>query len=237
MFSASTHNCPHCGAELVRRTLELNGAPVFAGFEPCTCEGAMLERAEAEKAEAERQRREAELARRVAYEKAGIAPRFENASHPMAAGCAESARDGSNLYIYGNVGTGKTMLAAATSRILVDQGCRVRFTSMWRILDAIKKGFDEGYDPLPAYQRAEILVLDDFGKESPTDFALERIFALVDERYGRMLPTIITTQYERPDLGRRLAKNGDKDTAQAIVSRLLQDCRTIELTGGDRRLG
>ncbi len=236
MFFPSTHECPHCGAELRLRTLEFKDRPVFAGCEPCSCDGAAKERMEAERAEAERGRRDAELARRRAYEKAGIAPRFEAASHAMAAECADCVRDGANLYVCGGVGTGKTTLAAAVSRILVDQGLSVRFTAMWKILDAMKRGFDEGRSPLPAYQKAEVLVLDDLGKESPTDFALERIFALVDERYGRLLPTVVTTQYSRQDIGRRLAKNGDKDTAQAIVSRLLQDCRTVELCGGDRRL-
>ena len=51
-----------------------------------------------------------------------------------------------------------------------------------------------------------------------------------------MLPTAVTTQYRPSQLIERLAKNGDHDTAIAIVSRLRQDCRVVEMTGGDRRL-
>ena len=117
----------------------------------------------------------------------------------------------------------------------MQHGVGVKFSAMWKILDEIKAGFREGFDPLPKYQRAKVLVLDDFGKESPTDYALERMFALIDERSARMLPTAITTQYKPSMLIERLAKNGDEDTAIAIVSRLRQDCRSIELDGGDRR--
>lgn len=231
-----TTRCPYCGAELRARTLELAGRRVFAGWEECGCAGARQARAAAEREEAERRRRDEERRQEQAIRRAGIMPRYERAEHPLAEGCADDMEHGRNLYLYGAVGTSKTYLASATARTLVLRGHRVRFTAMWKILDAIKRGFRDGGDPLPAYQAVDFLVLDDFGKESPTDFALERIFALVDERSSRMLTTCITTQYRPSALIRRLAKNGDEDTAFAIVSRLRQDCRTVELKGQDRRI-
>lgn len=233
----NTTSCPHCGATLNARELRFGGKPVLAGYEQCECEGARAERAEIERLQAAAERRERERREREAVRRAGIMPRFEGAEHPLAAECAESLRQGRNIYIFGNVGTSKTHLASATARILVLEGRNVRFSAMWKVLDAIKAGFGDGYDPLPTYQGCKFLVLDDLGKESPTDFALERLFALVDERSARMLPTAVTTQYRPGRLIERLAKNGDEDTAKAIVSRLRQDCRTIELDGGDRRIG
>lgn len=234
--ASTTKRCPHCGAELKARTAELFGKTVTMGYEECQCQGA---RAEREAREREEARREAEERRKrvaEAVRRAGILPRYERANHPMASRCAEHMAKGGNVYVYGNVGTHKTTLAAATARLLVEQGRDVRFTAMWRVLDAIKDGFRGGTDPLPGYQRAGFLFLDDLGKESPTDFALERLFALVDERNARMLPTLVTTQYKPSALIGRLAKNGDRDTAVAIVSRLRQDCRTVELDGPDGRL-
>lgn len=233
----TTSSCPHCGATIQARTLVLGGNPVLAGYEECQCEGARAEREAIRQREAEAEKRELQRLFVRAIRKAGIMPRFENAEHPLAQGCAEDMLQGRNLYIFGNVGTLKTHLASATARILVAKGCNVRFSAMWKVLDAIKKGFNDGSDPLPAYQNCKYLVLDDFGKESPTDFALERMFALIDERSARMLPTAVTTQYKPGELVDRLARNGDKDTAIAIVSRLRQDCRSVELGGGDRRLG
>lgn len=233
----NTTRCPHCGATIQARTLTLYGKTVPMGFKNCQCEGAVHERLEREREEADEQRREQEQHRVQAMRRAGIMPRFDSAEHPLASGCARDMLDGRNLYIYGGVGTLKTYLASATARILIEQGCNVRFSAMWKVLDAIKAGFKDDIDPLPVYQHCGYLILDDFGKESPTDFALERMFALIDERSARMLPTAITTQYKPGRLIERLAKNGDNDTAIAIVSRLRQSCRTIELSGQDRRLG
>ena len=227
--------CRHCGATLQPREWSFGGHPVVAGYEECTCEAARKEREAIARLEAIAEQKAHERKLAEAYRRAGIMPRYENAEHPMAPELAAELENGRNLYIFGDVGTLKTHLASATARILVQHGVGVKFSAMWKILDEIKAGFRENYDPLPKYQRAKVLVLDDLGKESPTDYALERIFALVDERNARMLPTAITTQYKPSRLIERLAKNGDEDTAIAIVSRLRQDCRAIELDGGDRR--
>lgn len=233
---STTKRCPHCGAELAPRTVVLMGRTVFAGWEECQCYGARRERDELARAAAERKGAEDAARAERAARRAGVMPRFEHAEHPLAESCAGEMRQGHGVYIFGPVGTGKTCLASATALLLVAQGRRVRFTAMWRVLDAIKRGFRDGTDPLPAYQSVDFLFLDDLGKESPTDFALERLFALVDERSARMLPTCVTTQYRPSDLIARLAKNGDRDTAVAIVSRLRQQCRMVETSGPDRRM-
>lgn len=235
----TTTNCPYCGKELERREITFMGRKVFGGYFGCQCEDATKEREERKAREAEedaridREARERALASKA--RKCGIQPRFENAEHPMAEALANAVMEGRNAYVFGKVGTGKTHLVSAAAYVLMRQGRKVLFTSMWRVLDAIKQGFSEDYDPMPKYQNAEVLILDDLGKESPTDFALERLFALVDERSARLLPTIVTTQYKPSELIQRLGKNGDADTAIAIVSRLRQDCERIELTGSDRR--
>ncbi len=231
----TTTSCPYCGEPLKPRTFQLFGEMRQMGFEECQCDGAKAEREaiERKEAEAERRRRQRELSERIRM--AGVMPRFESAEHGLAEQCADDVMDGRNLYIYGDVGTLKTHLASAMTIKLVERNVKVCFSAMWKILDAIKAGFRDDCDPLPKYQRVRVLVLDDLGKESPTDFALERLFALVDERSARMLPTVVTTQYKPGLLIDRLAKNGDRDTTIAVVSRLRQDCRTIELTGGDRR--
>lgn len=232
----TTDRCPHCGRALEPLFVDVLGKTYRVGSRDCTCEGAEADRAELLRRQAEAERREREQARIDALLKSGIMPRFIAAEHPLAAECAGEVAGGGNLYIFGGVGTLKTSLASAVARRLVEDGWEVVFSAMWRILDEIKDGFRDGRDPLPSYQCCDVLILDDLGKESPTDFALERLFALVDERSALMRPTVVTTQYRPGKLIDRLAKNGDRDTAVAIVSRLRQDCRTVEMGGGDRRL-
>ena len=170
-----------------------------------------------------------------ALSEAGVPPRFLHAMHPRAVEVGNALLDGQNAYACGPVGTFKTTLACAALRQVVRHGTRCRFVPTRRLLDELKAAIRDGSDPLPAYERVPVLVLDDLGKEPATGWCLERVFALVDERSSRMLPTMATTQYEPGALIDRLAREGDRDTATAIVSRLRQDCLKVATSGSDAR--
>lgn len=239
--SASTTDrrrfCPHCGSELepVRGTLFERERVL--GWKPCRCPCAVAERAaRLEKARAAERAERADALRRAA-ERAGVMPRYLGAEHPEAARVSDDALEGRGTYVWGPVGTGKTHLASAAALLLLQGDAKVRVASMASVLDRVRRSFGTPDDPMAPYRSVRVLVLDDLGKESPTDWALERLFSLADERCARMLPTIVTTQYRPSDLIARLAKNGGYDTAVAIVSRLRQGARTVETRGADRRLG
>lgn len=227
-------SCPHCGKPLQRVVVEMGGKEYRTDcFVPCDCAEAMRERTDAE---ARRHREAQEEARRVLVSKSGIPKRYASATDPDAARVADAVESGRNAYITGGSGVGKTFLACAAGLELIARGKRVKFASMLGILDEIKAGFRDETDPLPAYKRAPILILDDLGKGAQTDFALERLFALIDYRSAEMKPTIVTTQYMPSELISRLASGkGDVETANAIVSRLREDCLPVKLGGSDRR--
>ena len=233
---ANTTECPHCGATLKALRVTIGGREMFCGYEPCSCAAAKAERLEElrRRDEEDRQLRDEEERLRLAC--IGIPPRYWGASHPDAERLCHGCLDGRSLYVHGPVGTGKTHLAAAVSVLVHRSERTVRFAQMGRILDEVKRAFGTGEDPLDGYRTAYLLVLDDLGKEVPTAFALERLFALVDYRYGNMLPTIVTTQYRPGELIARLGRDGDEDTAIACVSRLRDNCNTYETVGADRRL-
>lgn len=231
----STISCPYCGKTLEPRIIPILGRDRFLGFEECDCTGAQLERKELANARREQERREREALREWEIETSGIPPRFREAKDAQAARYASTVMDGSNLYIYGNVGTGKTTLAAAVSIAIIDGwNVTLKFANMHDILADIR--YTKGYDPTYPYKDAEVLVLDDLGKENTTGFYLEQLFAIVDDRYNHMRQTIVTTQYKPSELIARLAEKGDHDTAQAIVSRLRENCLNVEIAGDDRRL-
>lgn len=232
----NTTRCDYCGRPLKACSVTILGKEVTVGYQECQCDEAKSRRVTAERAESlKRQEQErAEFGKKLAA--AGVMPRYMDAEHDKAREYADSVMQGKGAYIHGDVGTGKTHLASAIARELVSRGAKVRFTSTWKILDELKLAMKYGTDPLYKMEVVRVLILDDFGKEAPTDYALERLFALVDERCARMLPTIVTTQYRPSMLVERLARKGDPDTAKAIVSRLRQDSFVVELTGMDRRL-
>ena len=78
-----------------------------------------------------------------------------------------------------------------------------------------------------------MLVLDDLGKEAPTAYACERLFDIVNERYNAMLPIVVTSNYSRGEIARKLTEG---DVGRSIASRLCEMTRSVHMDGTDRRL-
>lgn len=91
-----------------------------------------------------------------------------------------------------------------------------------------RKGSATEQDILEQYSKVSMLVIDDLGAESTTEYSLATIYALINGRYTRSLRTIITTNLPIQELARRI---GDR-----CVSRIFEMCFVIELEGPDRRL-
>lgn len=233
--------CPYCGKRY--DTIEvpsLGGeGTVILGHKICHCADAEKERIKRLQEENERVERERKKKRIKAYRKAGIKPRFIDAKSDMAKDVFGLVKQGIGAYIVGNVGTGKTYLASAVARLAIDDGMSTRVTDTLDILASLKATFgtDESEDDvLSRLSRCKLLVIDDLGKETPTDWVLSQVFRIVNDRYEQMRPVIVTTQFSRPEMIERLAKNGDEETAVAIVSRLFEMCELISLTGQDKRI-
>jgi DNA replication protein DnaC len=141
------------------------------------------------------------------------------------------------LYIVGPVGAGKTGLAWSTMRQALDLDCwTVDFHNVRQLLAAARKSYGENTDdPLDGLGNIPFLVLDDLGAERPTEWALEALATLIEERYQRDHYTIVTTNYTPGDLVKRLGHT-DPILGQRIVSRLMESAKQIRLDGPDRRL-
>jgi len=97
------------------------------------------------------------------------------------------------LLFYGDVGTGKTFAAACIANYLLDSSVPVVMTSFVKLLTSMQ-GFKEDEDKLISHlNRAQLLIIDDLGAERGTDFALEKVYNVVDSRYRARLPIILTT--------------------------------------------
>lgn len=149
---------------------------------------------------------------------------------------AQDPRGG--LYICGTFGTGKTWLAAAVANEVAQQVKRVRFGTFSgiadRLIDAQKRGdYSEKWDDY--VYRPDLLIVDDIGKEKPTDWKLQTLFRLIDERISACLPTVLTSNYNLSQLCERISPNGDDGiTAGAIIDRLTR-FTPLTLTGESRR--
>lgn len=151
---------------------------------------------------------------------------------------------GRGVMLHGPVGTGKTTLAVGAARDLIESSAAsgfvpcVRFWPTAALMDELRHeaACESSADARSECARCDLLVLDDLGKERMTDFAMEALFGIVDARYQSMRPTVVTTQFQAARLVSRLARGGDSDAAEAVVSRLAETCEQVEVGGTDRRV-
>ncbi len=134
---------------------------------------------------------------------------------------------GIGLLLWGGTGNGKTFAAACIANSLIDRGVPAMITSFPRIIGA---KFEERPQIMEDVRRYPLLVLDDFGTERATDFALETVYSVVDERYKSGKPLIVTTNLTLAEL-----KEPQSMTQQRIYERILEQCTPIAFRGESRR--
>ena len=145
------------------------------------------------------------------------------------------------MFITGEPGTGKTHLAAAVANDLIRQGkpviCMTMIDMLLRIRQTFKDSGAEEHEILQLYKTVPLLVIDDIGKENPTDWAISTIYSIINGRYEAMMPTIVTTNYGTAALVSRMTpeKSKDRITAAATIDRLKEMCMAVTITGDSWR--
>lgn len=144
---------------------------------------------------------------------------------------------GVGLFFAGNYGTGKTHLAAAIRKVLLSKGVSVIFLTFIDLLQQLKRSWklNNEEDILQGYYSCSLLIVDDLGKEKPSEWALDRLYAIVNHRYEEMKPIIITTNFPVEQLINRLTVGENGSTARALVSRLNEVCSGVCFDWSDWR--
>ena len=166
------------------------------------------------------------------------------------------------LLFMGSVGVGKTHLAIAVLRDLIEKkGVTCLFYESGSLLKAIQ----DSYNPVsqtsemrvlaPVYQ-ADVLVLDELGATVPTNWVRDTLYQIINTRYNNKKLTIFTTNYldeprpaaeENPDAGdqkRRRTFAADRLQEMTTLeerigtplrSRLYEMCKKVKIEGEDYR--
>ena len=146
-----------------------------------------------------------------------------------------------SLFITGACGTGKTHKAVSLLKGYADSLPCHNFVSPYKnlpifitvpeLLMKIRSCFslNECEESIvDKYSNCSLLVLDDIGIEKTSDWALQTLYIILNNRYSNQLQTIITSNLTIEEIGEKL---GDR-----IASRIAGMCKIVKLTGKDRRV-
>ncbi|MFC2070460.1 ATP-binding protein [Chloroflexota bacterium] len=109
------------------------------------------------------------------------------------------------LVLQGDNGCGKTHLAAAIVNYSYQNKKPALFIVVPDFLDHLRSTFNPesriSYDQFfESVKNAPLLVLDDFGKQTTTPWAQEKLYQVINYRYNAKLPTVITTNCSADEL-------------------------------------
>lgn len=209
---------------------------------PAACECALEERRRfEERMKAEERERTLDKMRRSGFPDAemrkwtfaqddGGNPRIMQVAHRYVENFDAMRENGSGLLIYGDVGCGKSFLAACIANALVDMGVPCMMTNFSRIVNQLQESFDGRQKYIDRLNGFDLLVIDDLAAERDTDYMWEQIMSVVDARYRSGLPLIVTTNLTAAEL------SDDSDIRKRrVYSRLKEMCIPLRMTGDDRR--
>jgi DNA replication protein DnaC len=143
--------------------------------------------------------------------------------------------EGRGLWFTGDVGTGKTSLAMLVALAAEKAGRSVAIYPVTRLLAEIKDTYDSQSSGsyMQLFRRlssVDLLQLDDLGAERRTDWVLEQLYAVVNERWQDERSIVVTTNTTDLDALRQ-------QVGSRTVSRLLEICgEPLPIMGPDLRL-
>ena len=133
--------------------------------------------------------------------------------------------EGKGLWFDGPIGTGKTSLAILVAKAAKDAGRSYAVYPVPRLLAEIKRTFDrDASDNYMGFFRrlctVDVLVLDDLGAEKQTEWVLEQLYSIVNERWQDRRSIVVTTNLPDPDPDTpgRLLRASARDLRDATAS-------------------
>jgi DNA replication protein DnaC len=129
---------------------------------------------------------------------------------------------GQGLWLAGGVGAGKTALAMLVSKTAIEAGHTVAIYSLPKLLARIRATYEKdlsGDSYTQFFDRlisVDLLHVDDLGVEKRSDWVLEQLYSVVNERYEMERSMVVTTNLEQQAL--------EDQIGERTVSRLVEIC-------------
>ena len=252
--------CEYCGRELTPiglNYLYANFSPDNIEYERCTCK-------EAQEYWRKKDEQDYEVAKRKhfrdvinnIYKQNYIGKKFQNLNFENFNSNSENelaiaiAKDYVNknitsvntngLIIMGESGVGKTHLAASIANRLIENDKIVLMGRLTTLLDMIKETFKDNTksenELIELYSNVDLIIIDDLGTEKISNWALEKLYTIIENRNENRLPIIITTRFDKQGLIERFSQSQDEQLVDAIISKLYQMCYGVTLKSMKKEL-
>jgi DNA replication protein DnaC len=129
------------------------------------------------------------------------------------------------LIFEGDVGSGKTFLAAAIANELIAKGIDVEFIVVPEFLDTLRQSMhsenNEDNALIIRAKKAAVLILDDMGAHNFSPWVQNMLFTIINFRLNHQLPIIITTNLDAMQLYDAVGER--------IASRLMETGTNVKL--------
>lgn len=142
----------------------------------------------------------------------------------------EMLKRGKGLLMFGNVGSGKTFLAACIANALIDKGYACLVTNFARLTNTLGGMYEGKQDYIDGLNKFDLLVIDDLAAERDTEYMSEIVQNIIDSRYRSGKPVIITT-----NLAEKEIYNPSGIKKQRTYSRIVEMCFPAKIEFEDRR--
>ena len=140
-------------------------------------------------------------------------------------------KESRDLFITGSSGTGKSYIATALGYRACQKGMKVLYANTARLMLKMAKAKGTILQELKKIERADLLVLDDFGIQPFDAGGRMNLMDIVEDRYGKK-STLITSRVPVKDWYDII---GEKTIADAVLDRIVHQAIRIELHGDSIR--
>jgi len=240
------NKCQYCGSpiEVIKLSYGRGKEKIVSAMCPCIIEK--------QKHEKKRKKRQTmmRILQQQGFESGRFAEMTFNNFYQADADVVEAVKDYSRsvklnqrnwLYLYGGCGVGKTHVAVALTReMALNRQWKPTLISWMHHLSQIQQSWHDSRVKVDGslILESRVLVLDDIDKRNGAQWMLAHLYNIIDYRYIRQLPTIITANRSMAELCRFWDESkGGSDLSRAIISRIMgQLAKIVHMSADDIRL-